>query len=1515
MKSKTTLFILIVFMMIAFISVQGQITFYGYSNEFTIGKQTNEPSNMYGYSAVFDMNTMGNYFSAYSDYFMLNTIGAQISGVVTDNETGAAIEGAVVKALMYSSLPTNQEGGFVLSVPFGYGYELSVIAENYHQATIKNVHVPQQNPVAAVNFSVYPADSYIDFRFAELLHAPNPGLLEVPMGGIGYAWFRVEGKVAEDVWFPVPNATIGVTDGQGVQVLNKNNVPITSNTFFYSYLNDPHTIEDDGVFCVPVKSAAIGNGQVAQQETFTITSVNGQAVSPGNQKEFTAELVPYAFSKNWGFRVYAKGGVGVGAATGIARANAFAGGGSGAGINVTFNDPDNTNDWSSFQVIRKNDFFAGVEASVGPPKLLNTQVGVSIGATASFPYQTVFDFEMDDLDGLEALLAFYIFYEPTIKLAGGAVPGGQLGVGFLSWTTEVLLSNSGQNGLSIVRESDACGMDIEGHLNLDADFGFNLSKNMKLGMDASAGVNAHFGSFIENHIDGLKQTNAYIGSAYNASLDVGLKLGDGARKESKFMYAVRMKQPYFPTNLEIEYACAHKEMNGNWQSLDLVTSTESNLGMLNTHGLPGQRQKYNNTFHVESEELKSWLDNNTKIPAETGKVGTTAVNMQANRNTFKNDVEKLLAKVYDDQIEGLPTTLAYSYTGEGKSEFAIDITRQFPLPIFPALDIVIGGGLEANNTREFELAEGYWVKGTPYFRTELPNPVNPDLSFVDVMVELWQNVIEGDLWGELADVIVAQILDSKIVKWICNWDVDTQTVTLNDFGSEIEIRENSIPTGIDSIFCRQWDWGEEPSGKLRDADHISSYKRYIAQLRDLREDAAGMHYGIGGFFRFEPAWETFGDSTLLTIAYQDTAITGLDENSLGMYWEDTLGIWHPIESMIEPDSNTVSAWINKFTTYTLAPRLPHGSYSLITEPDSIPSDGSSTALVYSPILLNNDSTQIEESTLFTIESSRGIILSEDIEPSIDGIQVAVESGIVQFEVRADSIATPIYLYANSVTGYAKCEGELILFDTIPPAPPTNLVLLNDNASVHIEWDEVYEPDIAGYRIYFDTDSPQPPYGGIATVYGEPSPVEVGKTDNHHVLGLFNDTTYYFAITAIDISGNESAYSLPVTGTPLDFANQKITLSEGWSGISSYVIPETDNMESIFNSITNELVILQNETGFYWPAQGTNTLGPWNTREGYQIKVSDEVELTISGTRENNKILQLAEGWNLIPVLSECEVNVAALFTGTDVVIVKEVAGSNIYWPQFGINTLNMVQPGKAYFALMGSEGEMSYPECTYKNMPLFLRTGLSVGNLTESLSLSEFGVTKTAFTHTIALPSGDFESGSFLAAYDQENGCCGITSLQGALNSITLFGDDPTTSEKDGFVDGEEIHYKIINSEDQTRTKLFVEYDKNLPQHDGSFHTNGLSAIEGIKGLSTETINDGLGVNIYPNPATDKLFIQLSKSQEITISVFTVHGQKMIEKNSADELTEISLKDYKPGVYLVTVLRNDGYISKGIIKQ
>lgn len=105
----------------------------------------------------------------------------------------------------------------------------------------------------------------------------------------------------------------------------------------------------------------------------------------------------------------------------------------------------------------------------------------------------------------------------------------------------------------------------------------------------------------------------------------------------------------------------------------------------------------------------------------------------------------------------------------------------------------------------------------------------------------------------------------------------------------------------------------------------------------------------------------------------------------------------------------------------------------------------------------------------------------------------------------------------------------------------------------------------------------------------------------------------------------------------------VSLPARWSGLSSYLLPADNDIEGIFSDVLNELVIVQNVTGYYYSTSGVNTIINWESQSAYQIKLTEAVTLTITGQPETSKTLQLNAGWNLIPVISEVPVAVNELF--------------------------------------------------------------------------------------------------------------------------------------------------------------------------------------------------------------------------------------------------------------------------------
>nr|NQU92818.1 hypothetical protein [Bacteroidota bacterium] len=150
---------------------------------------------------------------------------------------------------------------------------------------------------------------------------------------------------------------------------------------------------------------------------------------------------------------------------------------------------------------------------------------------------------------------------------------------------------------------------------------------------------------------------------------------------------------------------------------------------------------------------------------------------------------------------------------------------------------------------------------------------------------------------------------------------------------------------------------------------------------------------------------------------------------------------------------------------------------------------------------------------------------------------------------------------------------------------------------------------------------------------------------------------------------------------------EISLDAGWNGISSWLAPVDPDMISVLDPVQQQLIFINNFSGYYWPEGGINTLQNWNYKAGFFIKASDDATLTISGCYPQDNSILLFEGWNLFPVLSENEVAIVDLFSNhlEKVEMIREAIGEKIYWPEKGIFSLLLLEPGGAYLVDMKGE--------------------------------------------------------------------------------------------------------------------------------------------------------------------------------------------------------------------------------------
>jgi hypothetical protein len=372
----------------------------------------------------------------------------------------------------------------------------------------------------------------------------------------------------------------------------------------------------------------------------------------------------------------------------------------------------------------------------------------------------------------------------------------------------------------------------------------------------------------------------------------------------------------------------------------------------------------------------------------------------------------------------------------------------------------------------------------------------------------------------------------------------------------------------------------------------------------------------------------------------------------------------------------------------------------------------------------------------------------------------------------------------------------------------------------------------------------------------------------------------------------------------------VTVPAGWSGLSSYIVPASSALEDVFGAFLSDLIIVQNFSGVFWPQEELNTIGNWENHSAYAIKTVNGFTLPVTGYPETNRTFSLDDGWTMLPVICNHNPNTASLFSPveSDLLLIKEIAGTHIYWPAMGINTVPELQLGKAYMVKMHSAASISFPENMTKTE--------TVVNLKKPISCELWdNPVPTANSHIIAIPesvwnTAGFSDGDLVGGFTPEGICAGMAQLSGNT-SIALFGDDPLAVSKQGFDAGEEMAFRIYKTATGEVIDVEVAFDPAF--HGGSFDAAGISVVAGIKTTAASVSGkESAALLVYPNPTTGIIHLAgIAANPHITVQ--NSQGKEIPVQITFAEQIVIDLNANPPGVYLLRITHAAGVFNRKII--
>ncbi|OQX05735.1 MAG: hypothetical protein BWK80_51730 [Desulfobacteraceae bacterium IS3] len=362
----------------------------------------------------------------------------------------------------------------------------------------------------------------------------------------------------------------------------------------------------------------------------------------------------------------------------------------------------------------------------------------------------------------------------------------------------------------------------------------------------------------------------------------------------------------------------------------------------------------------------------------------------------------------------------------------------------------------------------------------------------------------------------------------------------------------------------------------------------------------------------------------------------------------------------------------------------------------------------------------------------------------------------------------------------------------------------------------------------------------------------GFVEGNSISFRFWDASEGKELTGVTPSFKEPTYGKPISppvfkgkedyGVVLEIggSQQTIALNNGWNMMSSYVVPENTDMiqmlQPLINSGCLDKVISQSGGSVQMLfGEWTNTIGNYNSQEGYKIKLKCDAQFPIKGfsiqSQSNmytaSQSISLITGWNIISYPFSLSQNaltaIQPLIDSENLIKVIDENGGTII-KLFGnwINTIGDLKPGEGYEIKVGSD------------MPLLINPPNSSVRSADSTILK--GITGVHFIPlwsdcpynpmNLWLTSYPAENDDEIGIFDGDK-CVGVGVVTGQQNWLQIITSQDENNGK-GFTEGHTIVIKFWDASKQTETvitPIFTDMNGRTPLQSPIFKPKGDYAV------------------------------------------------------------------------------------------
>lgn len=394
--------------------------------------------------------------------------------------------------------------------------------------------------------------------------------------------------------------------------------------------------------------------------------------------------------------------------------------------------------------------------------------------------------------------------------------------------------------------------------------------------------------------------------------------------------------------------------------------------------------------------------------------------------------------------------------------------------------------------------------------------------------------------------------------------------------------------------------------------------------------------------------------------------------------------------------------------------------------------------------------------------------------------------------------------------------------------------------------------------------------------------------------------------------NDQPGILQCTGSSITPING-IYLREGWSMISTNLLPEDNLMQTLFADLVEQerLIMVKDENGqFYLPLWEFDGIGEWLQGRGYLVKVTEDEQLTIVGEQIPVETpIALEEGWNIAAYYPLVEMSpYEALENIDDFVILAKDGSGCFYSPAFGFTNL-IFCPTRGYQIKVEEDCELVYPDDERELIELNESYNLTTNHFTEP--------TRTDRNMSVLINGINYPGGAApleIAAFTRSGFPFGSGVIRSGRCGLAVWGDDLVTVDKDGFVEGEEITFRIWDGNAEYSAKVIGQ--TALPVYD----TDGILKIDLSVFTPMSIPADFEIISVSPNPFNSAVTLQysLTKDTNVHFAVYNAGGQLIFYRDWGDLKAgwhSISLDASKmsSGIYFATLEAEDLVCTKKLL--